>query len=77
MDIQDIRQYHSPTESPDSDVTLETVLACVRKEQLTLGVSDSDSDSDSHSDTSLSTVKYRGSEKTTLIVLEKGRLFNS
>ena len=46
MDIQDIRKYHLPTGSPDSDITPETALARVRKEQLTLGVSDSDSDSD-------------------------------
>ena len=38
--------YHSPTGSSDSEVTPETELTRVKKEQLTLGASDSGSDSD-------------------------------
>src|SRR5438270_11979097 len=38
--------YHSPMGSSDSEVTPETELTHVKKEQLTLGASDSGSDSD-------------------------------
>ena len=38
--------YCSLTGSSDSEVTPETELTCVKKEQLTLGASDSGSDSD-------------------------------
>ena len=46
MDIPDLQTYRSPTGSSDSEVTPETELTRAKKEQLTLGASDSGSDSD-------------------------------
>jgi len=46
VDIPDLQTYRSPTGSSDSEVTPETELTRAKKEQLTLGASDSGSDSD-------------------------------
>jgi len=46
VDIPDLQTYRSPTGSSDSEVTPETELTRTKKEQLTLGASDSDSDRD-------------------------------